>query len=568
MRSRLWRKVSKLCGVVLLVLLGIGGWGIWKWRSLSRPDSTALRAWDVAPDSTVYFYFAPDVPRFYSKFYKYHLKSIASPTLETANEKGHSNPVLQRKPSQSVHANLEEVIGASAEVALFDFFVTMLPPTEGDERLSYLLGGKCLNSDLGSWSFRRTLSKEGFKWSASRGNGPTLHLGKLDQSEVVVGTAGDWLLIADEPEKVLDAIRAVDTRGREALGSRPAFQESRTATLRESILWVYTDVPNLVASTAATGIPEAGAVLTRLMPMLKAASYGFTDSGPHGIGFDQISYTLTTEGAAAARNALPRVDPGFFKTTTEETLMAMTSSVDFGRLAEWPFLKRAVVEQVARQAPGSPSPVRQISRTVRRTASGGRETRWGTFEKGSVEPAAEEAGWSAAAGTLPGAPEPFIEIRFNYQGIVEGLMEELQADWPAWKHAGAQRGLPMPAEPPNFDGDKYFKWIRYTAGFEGNTLCVYTALRMGAMGTTDLTALNELTANFFTEEMLHRFSLLRLPFANVGGADSPDWANSMDVAYSSALFMSPIFTNHNGATIATSLITLDLLAGVTQPPSE
>lgn len=559
MLSRRTKPILGAIGAVIFLAVAIGGFGAWKWHRLSHPRAGDLRAWDAAPASTVYLYYVPSVPAFYSRFFKYHQSSLASPTLATANRLGQSNSILHRQPSQSIRPEVDELMGASGSVMLFEYFAAMLPPTGGSRDLPVLLGGKCLNAPFASWILRRALGKNGFSWTRTVANGMTFHAGSRNGEQVFLGGVGDWLFLSHEMAAVAEAVRTVRQQGRESLGANASFQECRDATLRDSLIWVYADVRNCVASAAASGIPEAAEVIVRQLPYLKAAAYSFRCEGPYGRAVDLMGYTIDARGVAAAAKGLPKIDPGVFRSVPEGALSVMTGSVNFAELARWPLLESKEINRLANSAPGSPAPTRQFYRVITKQGQR-RAVKWGEVNETATGELRE---WVSAAGELPGAPSPFLEIRFNYAEIAASLIEELKADWPSWKRAGEKAGLPMPEKAPSFEVGEYFNTTRVTAGFEGNTLCIYHSLRLGKSGSTGFTALNELNAFFFEQEMNRRIEQLRQPFAFAGGAHTPQWANPLDIAYVSGLFMSPFFTNHNGGTAAITILMLDTLAGGT-----
>lgn len=565
MLSRALNRSLRILGVLVVLMLLFAGFGAWKWHRLIHPRADDLRAWDAAPVATVYLYYIPSIPAFYWRFFKYHQTSMASPTIEVADRRGQSNSILHRQPAQTIGPDLVDLMTTAGNVVLSEYFAALLPPADGTRDLSVLLGGKCLDPSLSSWMIRRTLSKKGFSWTKRGAGGTTFHVGSHEGRRVFVATMGEWIFLSQQMAAVANAIQAVGHRGEQTLGTSPAFQESRETTLRDSILWVYADISNCVASAAATGIPEAARVIAGQMPYLRAASYGFRTDGPHGIASDLISYTLDPRCVAAAAIGIPPIDPGFFRNVPDVTLSAMTGSVNFAEIAQWSLLNREEINRLAQAAPGSSSPARQFYRIITKDGPALRTTRWGAVDQAAAGRAPE---WVTAAGELPGAPSPFFEIRFNYRGIVASLLEEMKADWAPWKKAGERLGLPMPDQPPSFNVADYLNWTRVTAGFEGNTLCIYHSLRLGKAGNTNLTALAELSAFFFEQEMSQRLDLLRKPFATLEGTGGPAWVNPLEVALVSGLFVSPVLTNRNGGTAAISVLMLDTLAGVTPAPAD
>ncbi len=566
MLSHLLRRILGATIALALLVLALGAFGAWRWHRLSHPRPADLRAWDVAPAATVYLYYIPSVPRFYSRFFKYHQSSLASPTLVAADRRGQSNPILHAQPAQTIRQTEDELMETSGGVILSDYFAAMLAPAEGTHDFSVLLGGKCLNASFSSWMFRRAFSKAGFSWSELIAAGITFQVGSRKGEQVFVAHAGDWLFLSHQLSAVEKAVRAAGKEEANNLGASAAFRESRDATLRDSLIWIYTDIPNCVATAGATGVPEVAQVIVSQMPGLRAVAYSFRTEGPHGIAIDLMSYTLDPATAAAAVAALPPIDSRFFNSATTEALSVMTGSVDLERLAGLPLLNAGQIARIAEAAPGAPSS-RQFYRLVARDRPGSRATTWDIVDRTSLAKT-NAPEWVAAAGRLPGAASPFLEIRFNYRGIIASLLEEMQADWSPWQSAGERLGLPMPGSPPRFNAADYFNSTRVTAGFEGNTLSIYHSLQLGKAGNTDFTALDELSAFFLERELKERCTALRRPFVLAGGAEAPAWANSLDVAYVSGLFTSPVLTNHNGGSVALSVLVLDTLAGVSQAPSD
>jgi len=554
-RGRFW-----LGALLLLFLLAalVFCWGWWRWEQLSHPGPESSRAWQIAPADTAFFYLVPNVPKFYQRFFRYHSETLSSPTLAAARKERDQNPLLAPPPNLPVPPDLLELMKHSGKVALFDYFTALLPPAENQKQFRFLIGGKCLSASLSEASFVRSTRKNaGYVWKEETREGLRCRTVELPHQTLWLLTSGDWLLISNDWAALSNAANSAG----ETLDAEPVFQRARDYALREALVWIYAN-PRAVATAAGRmeNLPLQEA-LEAMAPGLLAASWGWHSLGPRSVAYDLISFTLSDAALQTGQEALLPLDPEVFLESAPDTLWTMAGSTDLAKLTSLPILTASRVEALAPLA-RKQRPDRFYYQISRDPESGKRHFAWKPpFDSKPPD-------WIEPTGTLTGAEQPFFEARIDYRGIVKATLEEVKADWPAWRKALQDQGWPAPDTAPDLDVDRYFSKIRVTAGFEEGHLALFNALQLRDSGSTLLTSLVTLTAQFAPDAMASRMEKARTPFADLASSNSAQWANALDISLLSGLFLSPIFMHDHGGNMPVDLLMLQVLASGIEPPAE
>jgi len=543
-RGRFWLG----CLLILFLLAAlIFLWGWWRWEQLSHPSSDSRRAWQLAPADSAFFYLVPNVPKFYSRFFRYHAETLSSPTLVAARKSRDQSPLLAPPPTMPIPPALLDLMKHSGKVALFDYFTALLPPSAGDKHFRFLIGGQCLNPWLAEASFvRSSHERDGYAWKKTTRDGLGCRMIEQPNQTLWLLTSADWLLISNDWAALKEAAEAARGEREDLLGSQPAFQRSRDHSLREALVWIYANPEEIATAADAMGSTPLAEALSWITPGLLAASWSWHSLGPRSVGYDLVSFTLSESALKAAQDALPPLDAARFDAALPDAVWAMAASADLDKLASWPILEPSRVEALA--STQQDLSFHQI-----------------THPSQSASDDSQPPAWITEAGTMTGAEKPFFEARINYRAIVQATLDEVQTNWAEWQQVLKDKGWPAPDSAPNLEVGHYFARIRVTAGLEEGHLALYNAVQLGNSGSTLLTSLVTLTTQLAPEAMQSRMETARAPFARLGDQDAPPWANAMDITLLSGLFLSPIFMHDHGGNMPIDLIMLEALANGLEP---
>lgn len=542
-------------GVGLLLLAGSLGRG---WRVASNLDK-GLRAWNLAPPDTIFLFHIADAIRYQENFGKYHDQALSSPVLTQARDLRGKNRFLNPEPSLPLPPALKEVMVPFGKVAFFDYFAALMPANAGSGQLmNWLVGGRTFNGFLSFqfWALGFTLD-QGTAWTTVQEDGITYKMAATREAGVLhVAYGSGWMLVSPDPARLREACRHFHEKT-PALADDPVFQKILKTSHRSALLWIYANPPRVAELLQRGGNDAAAEVLRPEKSGLNAASWGWHSQGPHHPGFDIITFDLPKETVARIESCFPPLPDNAFSASDEGLLSLLCASRNPSAISSWPAISQLKLFS------GVDSRVGAMTSTFRRTIIR-KPGEAASIEWESISPATdrEETGWIARAGTLPGVPRPFLELRFDYRAAIEFWENNVGSNYGAWKKFAGERGLTLPDTPPSLDVPHLFSEIRVTAGIESGQLTIYNSIGLVESGSTGLTPLTTLAAILWPEELVDQKKKLA---SNFEGSPTLDGRLLFDDTLTSALFLSPIFTNDHGGNVALDLLTLDFLTTAPGP---
>lgn len=512
----------------------------------------------------MFLYCIPDVMGFVEKFYRYHTASLEVKSVTQAAAARATNPALDQPPYMELPGGFEALLKTTIELTLFDFFTAFVPPTANSSHsLDFLLGGRALEGNLADHIFR--WAGPGKDWVKQEHEGLQWWRADSPHGPIYTGHEGNWMFVASDPSILLPTLKAI----REGLGlerslaENEAFERNRSLTLTDgALLWVYANVPALAKLPQPDGSPSPLALLyAEQFPALSAVSWGWHSNGPGGPGHDLVAYTLDRETVERGQRIFPELDFNFAQ-ASDELLSVGAISLNPETATEAPVLSGA--HFLSHFFPTLPGEQSTLSRRVWKDRSPAEEWSVTGQESASADtnPVAEDTGWLARAGRLPGVKEPFLEWRLNYLGIMEKARAEVLT--PEWHAFWTERGVP----PPDADVDlaKYFGEVRVTVGFHDDHLLFINAIDLQKLGNTLFSSCVAVTAwiwpDQFGEAMREASRSITAPAAE----GNPPWQNAFQIGFASGYFQSPIYTHAHGSTPLPTLMCVDFLSLPLPPP--